>query len=113
MQNRRYAKPTKEREIANTRVENLFSMAEEAFSISPSRSNRYVELARKIAMKFKLRIKPALKRRFCKHCYFYLVPSKNCRVRVSDGKVVYLCLNCKKFMRFPYSKKKVKTDVLK
>ncbi len=97
-------KPVKERVIALERIEILFSEAETAFKEHPERSNRYVELARKIAMKTKVRIRPELKKRFCKHCLTYLKPGINCRVRLSQKHLVYCCLNCKKLMRFPYKR---------
>jgi ribonuclease P protein subunit RPR2 len=99
-----FAKSSKEKEIAKQRIEALFSSAEEVFSSDAKLSNRYVALARKISMKYKVRIAPQLKRRFCKHCYSYLKPGSNCRVRLSGGHVTYYCLECKKFMRFPYTK---------
>jgi ribonuclease P protein subunit RPR2 len=102
---RRYkTKPAVFTKIALTRIKKLF---EEAAKAKEQRlANRYVELARRIGMRYKTRIPSELKRRYCKHCYSYLVPSKNCRVRLAGKKVVYCCFNCKKFMRFPYSKKK-------
>ena len=104
--NKRYKKPGKQLKIAKERIDILFENAKKEFSKDPELSNRYVALARKIAMKYRTRIPRELKRRFCKHCYVYLVPSKNCRIRTREGKVVYYCLNCKKYMRFPYLKEK-------
>ena len=98
----------KQKSIARERIKILFEQAETAFNKDPRLSNRYVELARKIAMKCKLRIPTELKRRFCRHCYCYLVPGKNCRVRTHEGKVVYYCSSCKKYTRFPYVKEKKK-----
>jgi ribonuclease P protein subunit RPR2 len=104
---RRYKqKPRKHREIALERINILFKEAREMFKKDPALSNRYVHIARKIAMKYKVKIPSELKKRFCKHCYSYLVPGKNARVRVQRGKVVYYCMNCKRFMRFPYIKEK-------
>lgn len=97
-------KPAKQRQIALERIKILFEQAKKIFKKDPSLSNRYVSLARKIAMKYKVRIPSNLKKQFCKHCYYYLVPSVNCRVRLQKRKVVYYCLNCKKYMRFPYKK---------
>ena len=71
------AKSDNKREIARQRIEILFQQAKEKFPKSPSLSNRYVKLARELAMKVKIRMPVELKRRFCKHCYSYLVPSKN------------------------------------
>ena len=99
---RRYAKDKeKEKEIAKEHIDELFSEAEKVFSQAPGLSDSYVKKARDIQMKFKLKMPGEHKRKFCKHCYAYIVPSVNCRVRISGGKVVYYCLACRKFMRFP------------
>lgn len=100
-------KPSKNklRKIALEKIKTLFNEAKLQFNKNPSLSNRYVKLARKIAMKVNLRIPKEYKRRYCKHCYSYLVPNKNCRVRVNKSRVIYYCLNCKKFMRFVIKKK--------
>lgn len=97
-------KSAKHQEIALERINILFNEARDVFKKDSKLADRYVYLARKIAMKYKARIPPELKRRFCKHCYSYLVPSANCRVRVQRGRVIYYCMKCKKYMRFPYIK---------
>jgi|TARA_Y100000310_G_scaffold330278_1_gene401652 ribonuclease P protein subunit RPR2 len=93
------------KEIARERIKKLFEEADSVFSKDKKLANRYIRLARKIAMKFNLRMPRGYKRKFCKHCYSYLKPGVNLRVRTKDGKVIYYCLECKKFMRFPVSKK--------
>ena len=95
-------KPSEHTEIAKERIGELFEQAATAFNEDRALANRYVELARKISMKYKVRIPSELRRRFCKNCNSYLVPSVNCRVRVSKGKLIYYCLECKHFMRFSY-----------
>ena len=91
----------KQKDIANERIIILFEQAQEIFPKNKTLANRYVELARKIAMKVKVRIPMKLKRRFCKHCYRYLQPGVNARIRTRAGKVVISCLECKRFMRIP------------
>lgn len=86
------------------KIKILFDEAKEQFDENPFLSNRYVILARKISMKFKARIPRELKRKYCKHCYHYLVPNKTCRVRIHKSRVIYYCFNCKKFMRFMLKK---------
>ncbi len=86
------------------KIKTLFTEAKTQFSKNPGLSNKYVKMARKIAMKFNITMPRNLKRKFCKHCYSYLVPSKNCRVRIHKSRVVYHCDNCKKFMRFVLKK---------
>src|SRR3989344_8883510 len=83
----------KQRKEALVLVKKLFEEAKSSFSKNPSLSNKYVKLARKTAMKVNLRLPRELKRRFCKHCYSYLVPGKNSRVRIHKSRVIYYCLN--------------------
>ena len=93
------------KEIAREKIKNLFKQADQIFDENPALANKYVDLARKIAMKINLKFSRELKRKFCKHCYYYLKPGKNCRVRTKDKKIIYYCSNCKKYMRFPLTKK--------
>jgi len=95
-------KAEKFKRIAKERIEILFDEAKKIFSYDSKLSDRYVFLARKIAMKYKVGISSELKRRFCKHCHSFFMQGKNCRVRTADGKVVYCCLSCKKYTRYPF-----------
>jgi len=103
MGKRHYSKKSRKfQRIAEERISILFGEAKSIFNKDKKLANRYVSLARKIAMKYKVKIPRELKRRFCKHCHKFLVPGKNCRIRTKEGHVVYYCLECKRFMRFPY-----------
>lgn len=104
MKRRHSKKPAEQRAIAEERIRELFRQADSMFSRSRKLADRYVELARKISMKYKVRIPRQLKRRFCKHCHCYLKPGVNCRVRIAKGRVIYYCLSCKRFMRFGISR---------
>ena len=88
--------------IAAERVKILFEQAKLRFKKSPELSNRYMQLARRMAMKFRVRFTSAQKRSFCKKCHKYLFPGKNLRVRTKKGHMVYYCLNCKNIARFRY-----------
>jgi len=103
---RRSKKPTDQIQIATERIEILFEQAEGAFSSDPGLSDRYVDIARKISMKYNVPIAQKYKKRFCKHCKRYLVYGANARVRLdSKGKCVLItCENCGKKMRSGYSK---------
>ena len=92
---------SRQKEIALERVRILFREAEEVFPKSRSLASRYVALAKKIAMKVRLRFPPELKRRYCKHCHSLLKPGINARIRVRDGKVIISCLECRKISRIP------------
>ena len=82
------------KKIALERIEILFKEARHIFNSDKELANKYVKNARTLAAKYKVRIPSKLKRQFCKHCYCYLLPGKNCRVRTNkEGMVVYYCLD--------------------
>lgn len=102
------------REIGRERIERLFKMAEEIFHEYPELADRYVELARKISMKARIRIPKKWRRRFCHKCYTFLVPGVNCHVRIKPRRsphVVVTCHRCGNKMRY-LIKRKVKGGVI-
>jgi len=84
------------------KINELFRLAAQTFKESPDKANKYVTKARRIAMKKRLKIPSTLQKKFCKNCYSYLKPNINVRIRTRQGKLIYYCLKCKKYMRFPY-----------
>ncbi len=93
----------KQKSIAKSRIKRLFMLAEEyALSNRLSLSDRYVFLARKLSMRYLVPIPKEYKRRFCKHCYCYLLPGNNCRVRIQRSRIITYCNNCKKYSRKPF-----------
>ena len=93
-------------DIANERMDILFSMAKKEFSLNPDRSNRYVSLARKISKKYNTKIPPKWRRSYCKNCYKFLDPSKNSTIRLLNGEVNIKCNECNSIMKIPYKKEK-------
>jgi ribonuclease P protein subunit RPR2 len=89
------------RRIARERIAVLFSEAERWHRSHPERSDRYVALARRIAMRQRVRITGDFARRYCRHCESYLVPGVNMRVRIRSGRVVVTCLTCRRQRRYP------------
>lgn len=86
--------------VAGERIRQLFLQARNAFPKHPERSNRYVELARRIAMRQRVRIDRELRRQYCHHCFAFLVPGLNMRVRVHRGNVIVTCGECNGKMRY-------------
>lgn len=80
---------------AEKQVKLLFTKARE----NPKMANRYVTLARKIAMKVNYRIPSIYRKRFCRHCYTYFT-SENSRIRTRNKMLVMYCDSCKKLSRF-------------
>ena len=96
----------KQQHIARERIKQLIELAKKISSKDLKQADHYVKLARKIAMKARIRMLPDLKRNFCKHCYRFLKHGVNCRVRAKDNKIVYYCFNCKKYTRYPLIREK-------
>ncbi|MAG91357.1 ribonuclease P [Candidatus Woesearchaeota archaeon] len=96
-----YKKPAKQQQIAKKRIRFLFNEAKESFKKDKRLSDKNVKLARRIAMKYKIRLPSSLKKKFCKNCYQYLVPGVNCRVRIHRHKIIYYCFSCKHYIRHP------------
>jgi len=97
-----------QKKIAKERVKILFQNAEQIFPKNSDRANRYVELARKIAMKVNLRLLKSQKRKFCSHCYTFLKTGVNARIRTRDKKLIIYCQKCKKYTRIPLASKEAK-----
>jgi ribonuclease P protein subunit RPR2 len=98
------------KKIALERIAILFEQAKVAFHESPAQSNRYVELARRIAMRQRVRIDREFRRQYCHHCYAFLVPGKNMRVRVHRGHVSVTCGACRKTTRYRVEKQHAKEN---
>ena len=96
-----------QKKIARERIDKLFDNAKNIFTKDPSLSNRYVQLARKLSQKYRVRIPSIYKRRFCKHCYSYLVTGINARTRISGKNIVTFCQKCKKYSKFGILNKKL------
>ena len=88
-----------EKKIARERIDYLLERAVKWKERDYELARRYVELARKIAMKYRVKLRPEQKRLFCKGC-FYPYRSDRVRVRVKKGRVIVTCLNCGRIRRY-------------
>src|SRR3989338_5771704 len=90
-------KPEYQLRIARERIAILFS---EASAAEPELAKRYMKLAKKIGMRYNIRL-GKLKRRFCRHCFSYFTAG-NSRRRMKSGIMNVTCLSCGKITRYPY-----------
>jgi ribonuclease P protein subunit RPR2 len=98
--------------IARQRIQTLCHLANETCHENPNLAQRYVDLARKIAMAAKVRLPRAYRRQVCRHCKSFILPGVNCRVRTRQRRephVVITCFNCGKQTRLPMKKKEEKS----
>ena len=91
-------KPEWQVKIAKERIEILFDEAKK--TSHKDLQKRYVQLARKIGMRYNVRLTSEQKRKFCKNCYTYF--SSETKRRLKDGFLVITCPGCRKVSRFPY-----------
>jgi ribonuclease P protein subunit RPR2 len=97
--------------IALQRIQTLFHLARETIHEDHALAQRYVDIARKVAMAAKVRLPREYRRQVCRHCKSFILPGVNCRVRVKQRRephVVITCLNCGKQMRIPLRRSKEK-----
>jgi ribonuclease P protein subunit RPR2 len=95
-----------QQQIAKERIEILFGLADKEFKKHPERARRYVELARKIGLRYNVRLGKELKRKFCEGCNSIMLPGKTSAVRLdsSSKTIIIKCLVCEKIYRQPYKK---------
>jgi ribonuclease P protein subunit RPR2 len=96
------------KQIALQRVHTLFHLAKEAIHEDPKLAQRYVKIARRIAMKTKLRLPKEYRSLICRHCKSFIYPGVNCRIRIQQKRephMVITCMNCGKHSRLPLRKR--------
>jgi len=99
------------KQIAMRRIHTLFRLAKEAVRDEPKLAQRYAQIARRIAMRAKLRLPVEYRRLICRHCKSFIYPGVNCRVRVQQRRephVVITCLICGKHTRIPLRSREMK-----
>jgi RNase P subunit RPR2 len=90
-------KPVHQVKIAKERIEILMS---EAAASRPEFARRYMKLAKKIGMRYNVRLGEH-KKKFCKYCFSYYT-SENSTRRLKNGILSITCKVCKKVTRIPY-----------
>lgn len=81
-------------------IAELFSEANSIFNEYPELSKRYIIIARKTAMKHKVRFNRIQKLSFCKKCNAFLKKGINASIRVRNGRIILTCKECGFVKRF-------------
>ena len=103
-------------QIAEERIRLLYDMAKGTFKTNPEMSRRYVELARRIGMRSRVRVPGELKYITCHNCFSLLIPGVSCRVRIRPDRgtdVVMTCLACNSVKRYPASRERMRRKDIK
>ena len=90
-------------DIGKERIKILLTLAErEAIhNRNEERARRYVLLARKIAMRYNIRIEKSFKHKICRKCNSFLITSTGSRIRLQGGKIIKYCKTCGRITRMP------------
>ena len=96
MPERSRKKPEYQTKIAKERIEILFDEAKKA---PDDLARRYVKLAKKIGMRYNVKLGPDRKKLYCKHCF---TPFSSGRARLKNGLLVRTCRHCGKVTRMNY-----------
>jgi ribonuclease P protein subunit RPR2 len=100
----RYRSRKENKQIASERISILFQMAQSVFNEEPELAQYYVNLAKNIGTRYKVKLPIELRRMNCKHCKSFIFPGINCRIRLQQRRephVVITCFHCGGFMRIP------------
>jgi len=90
MPERSRKKPEFQTKIAKERIDILF---EEAQKAPEDLSRRYIRLAKKIGMRYNVKIGAGRKKLYCTHCF---TPFGGGRTRMKNGSLVRTCGHCGK-----------------
>ena len=89
-------------DIAKERMDLLMEQADKAaLDGRMDLADRYVDMARRVGMRYNVRFRPEQRQRFCKACYRYLLPGSTSRTRLNRGRSVTTCLMCGHVTRRP------------
>ncbi|MBI4896018.1 MAG: hypothetical protein HY832_00515 [Candidatus Aenigmarchaeota archaeon] len=96
-QRKRSSKPDWQIAIAEERIAILFNEAKKRAPTDQKLAQRYVQLAKRIGMRYNVSIPKHLKRQACKYCCSLLPLVQH---RVKKGVVVVVCEQCHKTNRY-------------
>lgn len=93
-------------EAARSRIRSLYDLSFEMTRKGDLQmARRYLELARKIGMRYTVRTPEDLKKATCKGCMIPLVPGITARYRQRGGNTVITCLECGRIKRYSRKEK--------
>ncbi|MGP8109522.1 MAG: ribonuclease P protein component 4 [Thermoplasmata archaeon] len=88
--------------IAGERIADLFALAErEAVASHGDLAHRYVVLARKVGMRYNVRLLREYRELYCRTCSVFWVEGRTVRTRLRSGRRVRTCLACGRERRTP------------
>jgi ribonuclease P protein subunit RPR2 len=88
--------------IARERIADLFALAEQEARRGDLRlPNRYVTLARRVGMRYNVRLLVEYRDAYCRGCSAYWLEGRTVRTRLRSGRRTQTCLRCGRVRRMP------------
>jgi ribonuclease P protein subunit RPR2 len=82
-------------QVARQRISDLFGLADrESRNGRPDLADRYVALARRIGMRYNVRLLPEYRELYCRSCSTFWTEGRTVRTRLRSGRRVRTCLRC-------------------
>ena len=103
MPERSRSKPEYQVKIAKERISILFSEARHA---PDDLASRYIRLAKKIGMRYNVKLGSERKKVFCRQCF---TPFKGAKTRMKSGFLVRQCRHCGKVAKMKIKERKFLT----
>ena len=82
------------KEMATQRILSLFNSAVSNVRNDPKLAEKQAHAARKISMKFKIKMPWSIQSSFCKKCKKFIVPSVTSKVRIGRSNVKSIRITC-------------------
>jgi ribonuclease P protein subunit RPR2 len=102
--NRHVRTRKRNKEIASERMDILLDISLKTLRTDRTRSQHYFQLARRLGMKYKIRLSPQFRRLICRRCKSLSIPGVNARVRLQqrrESHMVVTCFECGAQRRMP------------
>ena len=99
------------KQIAYERICILFDLAKQVVHERPDLADRYVDIARRVAMKARIHLPKEFRLLVCRRCKRFILPGVSCRVRIQPRRephVTITCLRCGNHVRILYGRRKKK-----
>ena len=91
--------------VARRRIDKLYALSKEKVSEGDYElARRYTYLAKRIGMRYTVRVPRHLKQMTCESCMIPMVPGRTARVRMRNGRRILTCLKYGSIKRIPYRK---------
>lgn len=103
MKSRKRVHKQKQKNVAREHITELLMEGRRVALLHPEWAKRYVTIALNIRNRTRTRLTREEKKQFCKSCNAYLLPGKNCTIRVKNAMLLYHCKDCGATRKFGLS----------